>query len=128
MKRSALLGSFVFAIAAASSFGYFVATGRFDCFCLIFVFAIASLVIADDSKLSCSLFGHRYDPDGERHGYYDCERCEAVGYEPLPTFASLVQCWILWHLYDLVYRWRRRLYCRECRAWFGRHTDLCLPF
>lgn len=87
------------------------------------------------ADLRCYLLGHRYHPEGERHGYYDCMRCEVTGYEPQRTMGSTVRGWISWKKYRLGFWWNltvpswiRKVYCRDCHRWFGRHTYNCLPF
>lgn len=87
-------------------------------------------------QLTCQILGHRYEPEGERHGYYDCERCEATGYEPQPTIGSRIRGWIDWKLCQIeqwrawrfAWMWRTRVHCDDCGRWFGRHSDSCLPF
>lgn len=92
-------------------------------------------------RLKCELIGHAWHPEGLCQGCWDCVRCGFFSYfgpeESAPdTFMGRVLNCIngewLHRTWQLQGWWRnvvrRRVHCRDCGAWFGRHTDDCLPF
>lgn len=116
----------------------FVLTGGTSVLLTGFAGLIVSMSLAAEDLNVCSVAGHCYEPEAERHGYYECERCEYVGYEPAQTVCERTRSWRSWRRWRLrcwfdrvvVYRWYR-VRCQHCGCWFGRHDydkDDHIPF
>lgn len=82
------------------------------------------------SKL-CKWFGHKYEPVGFKFYHYYCERCHCHSNEAEASWwERTVARWRLWWEWGdtWVHRLRKWVRCRDCKCWFGNHSDDCIPF
>jgi ribosomal protein L37E len=78
----------------------------------------------------CRRIGHKLDLDALEHGYYECVRCGAASYDPIPAQWEWTYR-LVWRVGRSIDEWRSWLRkCRHCGLRFWRHTKECddIPF